>query len=485
MTGEDLTTGERPSTAEDLTNGEDLQMAERRFTAVDPPQTSVEDLAECAAGLESWTIDAASPALLVVAPHPDDEVLGAGALIGTAVRAGVPVIVLAVTDGTASHTHVDPDRLGRIRAAETDAALAAFTPQTAAEAAPPLRIVRLGLPDGDVPAHEDALADRIVEQLATLAPGVTVAAPVRADGHPDHDAAGRAALSAVGRVPTATLVEYPVWLWHHCRPGMPHAHLDWDRARALVAAPDVVETRTRAVGAFRSQISPDLGVPADREGEDPQVVVPEAARALMLAHPQIVFVHDGFDAVYADSDDPWSVTGRWYEERKYALTLAILPDRRYRRGFEPGCSVGVLTGMLAQRCDGLVAGDVVQAALDSARARVPDPHVDFRRAGADDWPDGTFDLVVLSELGYYLTDQQFAGFLDSASRQLADDGVVIAAHWRHPIPGAHRDARAVHAALAAQPGWVRLAAYEDEDVLIETHGPARPSVAAAEFAVEP
>lgn len=61
----------------------------------------------------------------------------------------------------------------------------------------------------------------------------------------------------------------------------------------------------------------------------------------------------------------------------------------------------------------------------------------------------------------------------------------MAAHWRHPIPGAYRDAQAVHAALASQPGWVRLASYSDDDVLIETFGPDRPSVAASEFAITP
>lgn len=463
-------------------------MTDRRFTAEDPPRTTVDDLADYAAGLRPWTIDSTVPALLVVAPHPDDEVLGAGSLIGTAVRVRVPVIVLAVTDGTRSHAHVAPALLGRIRTAESETALAALAETAAGDAVPTPRTVRLGLPDGEVPAYEDVLVERIVEQLAQLPPGTVVTAPVRGDGHPDHDAAGRAALRAIGRVPTASLVEYPVWLWHHCSPGAPQPDVDWCRARVVAAVPEVVEARARAVEAFRSQISLDLGVPADRVGEASEtcVVVPEAARSLMLVPDQIVLVHTGgFEAVYADSDDPWSVTHRWYEERKYALTLAILPARRFRRGFEPGCSVGVLTEMLAQRCDELVATDVVPGALETARGRVPDPHVDLRCAGADDWPEGTFDLVVLSELGYYLTDAAFAVFLERAAQQLTDNGVVVAAHWRHPIPGAYRDARAVHSALAAQPGWVRLAAYRDDDVLIETFGVERTSVAAGEFAVTP
>lgn len=470
-------------------------MSGRSFTAEDPPRATAEDLTDFAAGLKPWAIDPTVPALLVVAPHPDDEVLGAGALIAAAVRARVPVLVLAVTDGTGSHPHIDPDRLGSIRAAESERALAelaALTPKARCDeptaAVPPPRIVRLGLPDGHVAAHEDALTEHIVEQLSQLPPGAVVAAPVRDDGHPDHDAAGRAALQSIGRVPTASLVEYPVWLWHHCSPGEPHRQIDWQRARVVDADPAAVEARARAVESFRSQISLDLGVPADRTGGDPAtlVVVPEAARSLMLAPRQIVFVHaGGFETVYAVSDDPWSVTDRWYEERKYALTMAILPGRRFRRGYEPGCSVGVLTQMLAQRCDALIATDVVPAAVAAARGRVPDPHVELRCAGAENWPEGDVDLVVLSELGYYLTDTQFDRFLARAARQLTDDGVVVAAHWRHPIPGAYRDAQAVHAALAAQPGWVRLAAYSDNDVLIETFGPDRPSVAASEFAITP
>ena len=70
-----------------------------------------------------------------------------------------------------------------------------------------------------------------------------------------------------------------------------------------------------------------------------------------------------FDGMYARSADPWGFTSRWYERRKYAISLAMLPRERYRRGFEPGCSIGVLTRQLAGRCDRLLACDVAAAAV--------------------------------------------------------------------------------------------------------------------------
>ena len=72
-----------------------------------------------------------------------------------------------------------------------------------------------------------------------------------------------------------------------------------------------------------------------------------------------------FDEMYAGGDDPWQLSTRWYEQRKYAITLAMLPRRRYRHAFEPGCSIGTLTALLAQRCDRVTAVDVAEAAVQA------------------------------------------------------------------------------------------------------------------------
>src|SRR5690349_13383131 len=102
--------------------------------------------------------------------------------------------------------------------------------------------------------------------------------------------------------------------------------------------------------------------------------------------------------MYEGSADPWQLGERWYEKRKFAITLALLPRPRYRHAFEPGCSVGVLTAMLATRCDRVTATDVAPAALDAARERVAGDDVTLLRRSLDEpWPATDFDLIVLSE----------------------------------------------------------------------------------------
>src|ERR1700739_2653337 len=81
---------------------------------------------------------------------------------------------------------------------------------------------------------------------------------------------------------------------------------------------------------------------------------------------------DYFGQMYSRSADPWELGTRWYEQRKYAITLALLPRQHYRHAFEPGCSIGVLTALLTERCSQVTASDVAAAALESARRRLVD-----------------------------------------------------------------------------------------------------------------
>ena len=110
-----------------------------------------------------------------------------------------------------------------------------------------------------------------------------------------------------------------------------------------------------------------------------------------------------FDGMYADSADPWGFTSRWYEARKYAITMAMLPKERYRDAFEPGCSIGVLSDLLAPRCGSLLCCDIAPAAVKAAAERtVAHGHVEVQqRTLPGDWPEGQFDLIVLSEILYY------------------------------------------------------------------------------------
>jgi SAM-dependent methyltransferase len=175
-----------------------------------------------------------------------------------------------------------------------------------------------------------------------------------------------------------------------------------------------------------------------------------------------------FEQMYADSPDPWSFETRWYDARKHALTVDALPERRYRSGFEPGCSTGMLTARLAPRCDRLLAVDAVAAAAETAAERVADqPHVTVRTAAMPhDWPDETFDLIVLSELGYYFADADLAALLDRVDASLAPGGDLVAVHWRWPVDEHVRSGDDVHTALGSL-GLARLARHEEADFVLE------------------
>ncbi len=181
-----------------------------------------------------------------------------------------------------------------------------------------------------------------------------------------------------------------------------------------------------------------------------------------------------FDGLYADSPDPYGLATRWYERRKYAVSLALLPRERYHDAFEPGCSIGVLTGMLAARCDRLLSVDAAQAAVERARAgtrALTGVRVE-RGSLPGDWPAGSFDLIVASELLYYFADADLDPILSLAVAALRPDGHLLAVHWRHPAPGYPRTGDNVHETLAARADLVRLAAYRDPDFLAEVYTPA-------------
>lgn len=175
---------------------------------------------------------------VIVAAHPDDEVLGAGGLIAMLAAAGTRLRVVAVTDGERSHHgHAAPAALARRRTAETAAALRAL-------AAGAAEVVRLRLPDSGLDAREDELT----EALAPLVADYDIClAPWDHDLHPDHEAAGRAARQAG----PGALYYYPVWMWHWASPGDPR--VPWERALKIPLPPRATARKRAAISCFASQ----------------------------------------------------------------------------------------------------------------------------------------------------------------------------------------------------------------------------------------
>jgi hypothetical protein len=193
---------------------------------------------------------------------------------------------------------------------------------------------------------------------------------------------------------------------------------------------------------------------------------------------------DYFDALYAESSDPWELASRWYERRKYAITLALLPQERYDHAFEPGCSIGVLTELLSARCDRVTATDVADAALAQTDARLrAGGHREgvtlLNRSFDTDWPATDFDLVMISELAYYFDAATLRATMDRQLPRLKSAATVVTAHWRHPVVDYPLSGDAATAIIAATPGLHRIGGYADEDVIIEVfHTGSAQSVAA-------
>jgi trans-aconitate methyltransferase len=141
-----------------------------------------------------------------------------------------------------------------------------------------------------------------------------------------------------------------------------------------------------------------------------------------------------FDAIYTADLDPWKFAASPYERSKYALTLNAMPKPRYRSSLEVGCSIGVLTRLLASRCNAVVAIDAAEAPLVEASRRCADlPGVRFQQMFVpDEWPDGEFELILLSEVVYYLSREDVGRLAVRVTNSLAKGGSVILVHWTGP-----------------------------------------------------
>jgi hypothetical protein len=143
--------------------------------------------------------------------------------------------------------------------------------------------------------------------------------------------------------------------------------------------------------------------------------------------------HDAayFRDMYAAGPDPWGFDRLWYERRKFGLTVASLPQERYRHAYEPGCSNGALTELLATRCDHVDAIELVDDVAARARLRLAEhPHVSVRCAAFPAWwPHDPIDLLVLSEIAYYLRASGRAVVADRIRASLVVGGEVLAVHY--------------------------------------------------------
>jgi len=163
-----------------------------------------------------------------------------------------------------------------------------------------------------------------------------------------------------------------------------------------------------------------------------------------------------FELKYQERQDPWGFETSPYELQRYEAILSALAGRRYRRAFEPGCSIGVLTAGLARICDSVEAMDISQTAIARARERTK-----FLDTVRTTWgalpafiPHGTFDLVVFSEIGYYFSEPDLCAVATDLCSRVRKSGIFLAAHWLGESTDHLLSGDRVHEVIGQVPGLV-------------------------------
>lgn len=412
----------------------------------------------------------ADACVLVVAAHPDDESLGAAGLMSDASARGARVRVLVATDGEHSHpqspTH-SPTELAARRRTEVAGAVAAVAQRA--------RVDFLGLPDGSLAEHRDALAAAVAERLD----GCThVVSPWCGDRHPDHEACSDAVRAASHGRADLQHWQYPIWAWHWATASDGQsAEVPWSAMYRLELTEAAVRAKKTALGCHLSQHSPLSDAPGDEAILPPPMLAhfTRAFETFIVDQRSPASEAAYFDALYEKSEDPWKLDERFYEQRKRALLLASLPRARFTRAFEPGCATGRLTAGLVTRCEQVLAWDGAASAVRQTHAHVPGATVEQRRI-PDDWPEPSFDLIVLSEIGYYCPD--LALLARRVRDSLSSDGVLVACHWEHRALDHPHTAQQVHDALEV--GLHSITRHREKDFRLDVWSITGESVAAAE-----
>lgn len=146
-----------------------------------------------------------------------------------------------------------------------------------------------------------------------------------------------------------------------------------------------------------------------------------------------------FERLYRADLDPWKFTSSLYEQQKYEVTLAALGARRFGMGLEIGCSIGVLTERLGARCKALLGVDFAPSAVAAAAARCAaysGVRIKQMRVPAE-WPDGQFDLIVFSEVLYFLSDGDLIKACAQTMRSILPGGQVLLVNYTEPTDDPH------------------------------------------------
>ncbi len=160
-----------------------------------------------------------------------------------------------------------------------------------------------------------------------------------------------------------------------------------------------------------------------------------------------------FETMYAEREDPWEFASSQYERDRYAAIVRALGNRRYRRAFEPGCSIGILTAQLAMFCDHVEAVDISPTAASRACLRCENlTNVQILCRGLPEMiPNEEIDLVVFSEIGYYFSETQLSSLAMELVKRMTPEGTFLAVHWLGSSQDHVLDGDRVHSILQTIP----------------------------------
>lgn len=384
-------------------------------------------------------------ALLVIAPHPDDELLGAGGIMVRFAAAGATIGVIVATDGSRSDPGVDPATLAAKRREEARCGLVRLL-----GVCPPLLF--LDQPDGALDATAlDVSADSALGQfVADLSPA-TILVTDPADAHPDHKAAFGLATRLLSAGHGQRLQVMPVGQ---------RVDGTFDRA-GYEAHPvgDWADAKRAALTCHASQLDPVDGFALS------DAIQADFAQTeyLRVAYDRNDAKDDAitgghFDAMFDKDADPWGYDDTPYERDRFRRTIAALSDRRYTAALELGCANGALTEQLAPHCDRLLATDISESALAAAQRRVGTlANVTLERHTLPtDVPSGSFDLIVASDMLYYLGLEGVVALIEMLVAQAAPTCRMLIASYLGDTETRLTGEMSSETAIAHLAGWRRV-----------------------------
>jgi LmbE family N-acetylglucosaminyl deacetylase/SAM-dependent methyltransferase len=381
---------------------------------------------------------------VVIAPHPDDESLGCGGTIALLRQMDLPVHVIFVSDGSKSHPNskkFPAEKLRELR--ETEALKALEILNVPAANASFMRLKDRSVPDS-TSSDFDAVVKQMAEALKRIDPE-TVLVTWEKDPHPDHRAAWQILHKAILQLKIQPRVlQYLIWIWELGE------HTDIIKNEAVkwfhVNINAVLNTKKEAIGAHVSQtsrlidddpegfiLSPEILAHFDHGDE---LYIEDTRFAIDNLSQKNSLSVDFFNDFYSQGDDPWHFESSPYEKGKYKATLAALSRETYQNAFEIGCSIGVLTKMLAKRCKNLLAVEPADVPLQKAKERLKDDlHVRLQKMQVpQEFPDEQFDLILLSEVGYFLSWSDLEKLANRITEHLEPGGQLLLVHWTPVVP---------------------------------------------------